>query len=489
MNLTKEITIKTFIILTLFFISCGDAVKPEDITFAIPQNIVQEEIGSFSADNYGYIIYDIDQSKVVKAHNSRKVFIPASVTKIFTAFYALETFSEKERLKTALYYSGKISGDTLKGDIYLKGSGDPSLSIPDLVKLAMEIKKKGIKSIDGSFYFDESLFEPRETITGNMSPDARYNTGISPLSLNRNNVFAVQKKDSEGWVTGYSLLPSLPVNSTRLYNDRTATAAIRYMGSGDVETWGFSDRRAVPKQTLPVKKPGPFTAWTFRLICAIHGIKLPEPAAGTVPDKARVLVSHESDRLSTIARDILHSSNNPSAELAAILSVIKNGGESDGSMEQVENFFSSRFTGLNWDGFRLVNGSGLNSDGRISPEQTAALLIYADMKKYHGMDLEYYLPLAGWEGTMQNRLDSPESAFRVYAKTGSIFYASGLAGFFYSNSGKKYIFSIFISDINRRTALDNNPNRLSHETAEAVSWSNRAMKTIDEFLIKQIKEL
>lgn len=489
MNSKQKFTLNTFIALTLFFLSCGDAVKPEDITIAIPENIVQEKIGSFPAENFGYIIYDVAEEKVVKAHNSRKVFIPASVTKIFTALYTLENYKADDTYSTRISYTGTISKGLLKGNIFLKGSGDPELSIPHLVDMAKKIKTAGITAVEGSFIFDESLFPKKEMIDVNMSPEARYNTGLSALTLNKNSVYSAQIKNSEGLITGYSLIPSIEKNRAATYSGKPTSRLIRYSSNSGIETWSFPDRRAIPRYQLPVKDPAPFTAWTLKLICTIHGITLPSPEPGITPANAKELYTHKSTPITGIVKDMLHSSNNTTAELAAVTSIIKETGEYSESMEPVESFFKKNFTGISWDGLVLSNGSGLTPDGRISPEQTASVLIYADRKKPHSRELDYYLPMSGWEGTMMQRLDSPETAFRVYGKTGTIFYASALAGFFYSNSGKKYIFSIFISDINKRSEHDNNQKGLPSDTAEAVSWSKKAVNAIDEFLINQINEL
>ena len=489
MNSIKKIKLTSFIFLILFFLSCGGSVKPEDISLTIPEDTRHERVGTFPAENYGYIIYDISENKVVKAHNSKKVFIPASVTKIFTALYALENYKSGDSYSTLISYSGNISQGVLKGNIYLKGSGDPELSITHLVDIAKEIKAVGITAVEGSFIFDESLFPKKEMIDGNMSPEARYNTGLSALTLNNNSVYSAQIKNSEGLITGYSLIPSIEVNRASTYSGKPSAPLIRYNSSSGIETWSFPDRRAIPRYQLPVKDPAPFTAWTLKLICSIHGITLPSPEPGIKPAETKEIYTHKSNNIPVIIKNMLHSSNNTTAELAAITSIIKETGEHSDSMEPIELFFKKKFTGISWDGLSISNGSGLSPDGRISPEQTAALLIYADRKNLHGMELDYYLPMSGWEGTMMQRLDTSEAAFRVYGKTGSIFYASALSGFFYSNSGKKYIFSIFISDINRRIEHDNNKKKNPSDAAEAVAWSKRAANAIDEFIIRQIKEL
>ena len=68
-----------------------------------------EQISGFSRDNYGYVIYDIEAGKIVKGHNINKEFTPASVTKLFTSLFAVETLGYDYTFSTTLSYKGNIS--------------------------------------------------------------------------------------------------------------------------------------------------------------------------------------------------------------------------------------------------------------------------------------------------------------------------------------------------------------------------------------------
>jgi len=322
-----------------------------------------------------------------------------------------------------------------------------------------------------------------------MPPEAKYNTGLSALSLNNNNVYSVQLKNKDGRVTGYDFIPSTPLNKASTYIGPAAHRPVRYDNNSGKEIWSFPESILIPRQHLPVKKPALFTAWSFKKICRIHGIEIPDPEPGIAPSGRKNLAFTESSSISSIVKDILHNSNNTAAELLAITSVIKAAGEFTGSMEPVKNFYRQRFKQIDWSAFSMYNGSGLTPEGRVTPEQAAALLIYADKKNLHGRETDYYLPMSGLEGTLNGRMDSPDTAMRVYAKTGTIFYASALSGIFYSNSGKKYIFSIFISDFEKRSAYDKNSESGSNNIYEAVQWSGKASHAIDRFISESISAL
>ncbi len=489
-NRIHIISVFSLFIIILLFSACGEGIDPGDISLNIPENkTVYERMGDFPSSSYGYIIYDVAESKVIKAHNSKKSFIPASVTKLFTAIYTLDNLKEDDKFITEISYTGKIKNENLTGNLYLKGSGDPSLSVSSLDNIVKQLKQKGIKNVTGNFFYDESLFPSREVIDESMSPEAGYNTGLSALTLNNNHVYSVQLKDREGRVSGYDFVPSTPLNRAITYSGPYSYPLVRYSTYSGKEIWSFPERKIIPRQHLPVKNPALFTALTFKKICKIHGITIPDPKPGKAPSGRKEIALSESRSISSIVKDILHNSNNTSAELLARISIITDKDEYNGSLEPVENYYRKNFKQIDWSAFSMVNGSGLTPAGRVTPEQTAALLIYADKNKLHGREIDYYLPMSGLEGTLTSRLDSPETAMRVFAKTGTIFYASALSGLFYSQSGKKFIFSIFISDIEKRSSYDNNSKIGSNNIYEAVKWSDKAENAIDRFIEENIRNL
>src|SRR6185295_15107641 len=66
-------------------------------------------------------------AEVVFDRNSQVGLAPASTQKIITATTAFELLGKDYRYKTELGYSGKIENETLKGNLYIVGYGDPTL--------------------------------------------------------------------------------------------------------------------------------------------------------------------------------------------------------------------------------------------------------------------------------------------------------------------------------------------------------------------------
>src|SRR5574338_226149 len=73
-----------------------------------------------------YVI-DAKTGKVVFDKYSSIGLAGASTQKIFTAAASFELLGKDYQFKTRLGYSGKINGGVLEGDLYVVGSGDPTL--------------------------------------------------------------------------------------------------------------------------------------------------------------------------------------------------------------------------------------------------------------------------------------------------------------------------------------------------------------------------
>ena len=71
---------------------------------------------------------DSDGETKLLSYQDDKLFIPASVTKLWTTAMAARTLKPKYKFKTVVGYCGELdtSNHTLKGDLYFI-MGDPSL--------------------------------------------------------------------------------------------------------------------------------------------------------------------------------------------------------------------------------------------------------------------------------------------------------------------------------------------------------------------------
>ncbi|MCL1864853.1 MAG: D-alanyl-D-alanine carboxypeptidase/D-alanyl-D-alanine-endopeptidase [Spirochaetes bacterium] len=453
----------------------------------------EESIGNFARDNYGYIIYDIESEKIVKAHNINREFIPASITKLFTAFFANEVLGNDFTFSTELSYSGRISDNTLSGNLYLTGSGDPELSLDGLLYLVKDLKRTGISEVKGNFYIDETLFPPKEEISHDMSYYAHYNAGIGPLSFNSNTIYVLQRRDNKNKIISADLVPSLPSFESYIYDFDKSYPPIRFNYKDGKSVWLLPNKNVwESRQPLPVKNPGLFTGEVFQYLCNVHGINIPQPKNVGEKYSSKNISKYKSRPLYLINKDMIFYSNNITAELictAASDNYIKDKTGDAEKLKPMEIFYGKNFTGIDWSNFNIANGSGLTSLNRATPAQTAAVLLFIEKSDKKNFRLEDILPVSGWNGTMMGRLNKPYMLYRVYGKTGSIFYASALAGLFYAKSGKRYIYSVYVDDKSKRKEYDLKADKSDTDQGKANLWSKEAAAAIDEFLFKIIEEL
>ncbi|MEE9498714.1 MAG: D-alanyl-D-alanine carboxypeptidase, partial [Nitrospinaceae bacterium] len=107
----------------------------------------------------GAKFYSLDRQQVIYARNSDTLFTPASNMKMFTSAMALKKVGPDYRFHTRLYTNGRIQGTVLKGDLYIKGFGDPSLVTEQMWILVNELKNLSITKIEGNIIADNSYFD------------------------------------------------------------------------------------------------------------------------------------------------------------------------------------------------------------------------------------------------------------------------------------------------------------------------------------------
>jgi len=118
----------------------------------------------------------------------------------------------------------------------------------------------------------------------------------------------------------------------------------------------------------------------------------------------------------------------------------------DGSFEQgsrvVRQFMVN--AGIDDKDFFLYDGSGLSPDDRVAPRAFTRLLTYAAAQSW-GTDWRSSLPIAGVDGTLQNRFKNSPLKGKMWAKTGTFNEVNALTGYLTANSGQTIAFSIIVN--------------------------------------------
>ena len=111
------------------------------------------------------IVVEADSGKTLYAHDDKTPLNAASNVKIVTSAASLSLLGPEYRWRTTLAVVGPPGGPPLpaggevSGDLYLRGSGDPTMSTEDLAAMVSDLVSLGLHKIKGSLVIDDSLFD------------------------------------------------------------------------------------------------------------------------------------------------------------------------------------------------------------------------------------------------------------------------------------------------------------------------------------------
>ncbi len=359
----------------------------------------------------GAVVLDLRTGQTVFAQNAGLALRPASNQKLATTYAALTALGPAFRIETDVLGDGQQSGATWRGNLVLKGYGDPALSGAKLASLAHQVAAAGITRVSGRILGDESWFDTRRT-------------GV-------------------GWKAQFYLHES-PALSALIVNR------------------GWTGRYETPRPAL-------VAARLFRLELRHAGVTVSSAAAiGVAPANAVLLADVESPTLSTLVHHMDVYSDNFYAEmlLKEIGAVQGNGGSAAAGLAVTRRLLAG--AGVPLTGVRMVDGSGLSLLDRWTPSALAILL----QTMWRDPDLEPYLvhalPIAGETGTLRHRMRSGPARGVVRAKTGTTNNSSALSGFV----GSRYVFSILENGRPVRTlSAERSQNRFAQLLARAAAVS------------------
>src|SRR5829696_1259259 len=228
------------------------------------------------------LVVDAKGSELL-AQNIDEPFVPASVTKIVTAWLAIEVLGRDYRFQTRFYLDDKRV-------LYVRGGGDPFLISEELALLATELVAAiGKKPISG-IVLDASYYPPDLRIPGIEENGEAYNALNSALAVNFNTVFAVRSGNNVRSAEKQTPITPLAIAQFRLRGPN---------GSGRISL--------SQDPTLSLQYAGELLAeFIKRAGRSVNGKISP----GTVPGLEPIYVHRQSRTLSKILVELLRASNN-----------------------------------------------------------------------------------------------------------------------------------------------------------------------------------
>lgn len=432
-----------FVPLSLFAATPPSKVLPAPIARALKQADIPEQ-------SVGLWVQEVTADAPILYYHADRSFNPASTIKLVTTYAGLELLGPAYTWRTNAYYTGRLEGDVLHGDLILKGFGDPKLTLESFLQLLRELRQRGIREIRGDLMLDRSFFPAPAHAPGDFDGRATrpYNVGPDPLLVNFKAIRITLIPESQTQSVKIIADPKPPqvelVNQLTLDSadcgewrerlgeeaeDRGGHAVVVFRGAYSVECGEQSYRLSVLRS--PEYAYGIFRQLWEELGGSFRG-GLRE---GTVPLDAVLLAQRESSSLAEAVRDINKFSNNVMArQLYLTLGAESGLGTQDSAFARLKLWLKQKE--LVFPELVMDNGSGLSRASRISVAHLGALLIAA----YRSPIMPEFissLPLVALDGTMKNRLNALPVAGKAHIKTGSLEGARAIAGYVLDHNGRR----------------------------------------------------
>jgi len=431
----------------------ADAAKPGG-----PLQAQAEALVGSGAAEWTLLAYSLDRRQTLFAINADKPMTPASNNKVYGAVWALHALGPDYRFPTDLLVAGPIEGGVVRGDLVLRGSGDPAFGYPEydrdplktLRVMAQALKNKGVTLVQGGIVGDATIDDGKHhgphwpTDTGNGA--AQYAPTVSGLPFSRNMLWIRLDPAVPGGVETIPQVTEIPVVWTQRGGRAMAarkpdndTIIVRGAGGGRGNRYGVG-----------ANEPALLAPAALRQALREVGIQVTGPVRlGKTPQGAKLVHRHYSITLAEMIPQALRHSDNFFAEHFWKAAVAKSTGE--GSYAKggpaSATFFHDN-AGVPFGQLWQADGSGLSSDNRTSAYSMVLALSYADQQQWKQV-FHQALPVAGKpDGTLNRLFIGTPAAGNLHAKTGYIRGVRSLSGFVKTAGGETVVFSMIYNGRN-----------------------------------------
>lgn len=423
--------------------------------------------------SFSLVVKDVQEGKTVYSYDTDRLQSPASVLKTVATATALEILGEDYRYPTTLEYDGILENGTLEGNLYIKGSGDPSLGSSHfapgqnkfLSTWIAALQKAGIKHITGSVISDESIFDTegvsikwlREDMGNYYAPgsygisifDNMYKLSLQTGAAGTRPVLKGTEPDIP-FIRFKNYLKAAPVSSDSAYIIGAPLDDVRYL-------YGVlpANREAyVLKGDIP--DPALYLARYLTDQLQQKGIRVDgSPSCYRIEveenrwkkGERKEIVTTYSPTLREIASVCNHVSHNLYAD-ALVKTVglqykprrnemISSFGR---GVQVVKEYWEKK--GLDVFPLRMNDGSGLAPADKVSAGFMGELLVYMATESAVSDAFIASLPQAGIEGSVRNFLKGSKLQGKAHLKSGGITGVRSYAGYI-TKDGKTYAVAVF----------------------------------------------
>ncbi len=407
-------------------------------------------------------VFDLTSNKYLYQRNEKLLVRPASNLKILTTTTGLLFLTPDYQFKTKVTYTGKIINGTLYGSLYVKGGCDPDFYTTNIDSIASVIKSMGIKEITGNIFGDVSMMDSLFWGHGWMwdddpSTDAPY---LTPLDINENAIGVTISGTELGRQASVKLIPEtdflkIQNNSITVPADSPSTFTVSrdwidrkniILINGGVK---ISAADSLQDTTwLNVYNPAGYFLTLLKEHIQSRGILVSGKIGYAETPNYAIKVADMKRSLPDVVIHTNKISYNLGAEMVLYAVSDKFFGDpahAINGIKIVDSLIS--LSGLNPSDYRIVDGSGVSHYNLITTETLVSVLKYIYINHPNLFKILYKsFPIAGVDGTLQNRMQNFPVLNNVRAKTGSLSGVSSLTGFVKSSNDHLLLFSIIVND-------------------------------------------
>jgi len=425
---------------------------------------------------WGVLAVSLDSGDTLYAFNPSQPLAPASNMKLLTTAAALNYLGPEYRFQTFLLTDGRVSGGVLHGNVYLYGTGDPTLGkrydqnpAAALRAFADTLVALGVREIRGDVIGDGSYFQGDGSGEGWMATylPSWFAAPAGALSVHENLVrLIVRPGNAPGARPKVEYVPGgrgIAVVNLATTGGGGRIRVRRFDFDAPILIEGaISSGESI--HDVPVGDPARYAAAIFRDHLEARGIvvdgglrvirtteaspvsgrRIHAPAFDDGPG-ILVLAVHASPRLRDILLVINHESHNFYAD--QVFRSVGRVAAGEGSVRGGEQAVRRLLAGTNADtaGLVMMDGCGLSPLNRVSPGTFVALLDRM-AKSGWGEEFQRLLPIAGRTERFR-RMGGTVAEGNLRAKTGTIDAVSALAGYVNTADGELVAFSIMSNGV------------------------------------------
>lgn len=412
--------------------------------------------------NIAIKVEDLKTGKQVYSHNPYSAMVPASVTKSFTALAALEFLKPEFTYSTQILFDpSKINAQNeLTDELYMKFTGDPSLTIDDLKQLLSKLNEYKVKTIAKNIIIDDFVFDQMYQAPGWAWDDNKFcfAAPTSAIVINKNcfqmNLIPNKTLNNLTHLTPISKVYADITNELITKKDNAcAPELIAYFENKySFEGCLNADSPEIPLR-IAYQNPRLMIQSLIKELLQEQNIQFTGNIlfSSTSPN-LKIIFEHKSQPLADLIYKMMKNSDNVSVDniLKTLGAYYYNtqGTFNNGTKALVE--ILSKKTSIDFAHIKLFDGSGGSRYNLISPDQLVDLYKAA----YNNSDFYNSLPISGIDGSLEV-INNKELTGKIHAKTGSMGGVSALSGYIENNKKQTLVFAIMINGLGTRSELKN----------------------------------